>query len=128
MDKLKCIPTLILPLAFLNASLAPAAEAGSAAMPQAPTPEITACVVYSDTDRSKQQDCLSQARAICAAKEATCELPIGLGLTNNEQLDGNAKSWKKVLVHYRCNQTERVNGPHIQDDHATMLISCAGRL
>jgi hypothetical protein len=127
MDKLKCILTLVPLLALVHLSMVRAAETGSVPTPQAPTPEITACVVYSETDRSKQRDCLSQARASCVARAATCELPIGLGLTNNEQLDGNAKSWKKVLVHYRCNQTERVNGPHIQDDHATMIISCAGR-
>jgi hypothetical protein len=127
MYKLKSIPTLIPLLALIQLTAARAAETGSVPAPQAATPEITACVVYSETDKSKQRDCLSQARASCAAKAATCELPIGLGLTNNEQLDGNAKSWKKVLVHYRCNQTERINGPHIQDDHATMIISCAGR-
>jgi len=128
MNRLNCIPTLGGLCAFLLVSTARPAESGPGGPSQAATPEITACVVYSDTDKSKQRDCLAQARASCSGKASTCELPIGLGLTNNEQLDGNAKSWKKVLVHYRCNQTERVNGPHIQDDHATMIISCAGRL
>jgi hypothetical protein len=92
-----------------------------------PTPEITQCVVYADSNQSKQRDCLSQARASCAAQSPTCELSIGLALTDNEQIDGDPKSWKKVVVHYRCNQSQRTNGPHIQDDHATMIISCLGR-
>lgn len=116
-------------LALSYSSIAAADDDASAAAPASPaTPEITGCVVYSESDRSKQRDCLAQARASCASQAATCELPIGLGLTNNEPIDGDAKAWKKVLVHYRCNQIQRVNGPHIQDDHATMIISCIGRL
>lgn len=129
MHNLKSLSPFIAMLALGYSSITAAADGARAAAPASPaTPEITGCVVYSESDRTKQRDCLAQARASCASQAATCELPIGLGLTNNESMDGDAKAWKKVLVHYRCNQSQRVNGPHIQDDHATMIISCIGRL
>jgi hypothetical protein len=131
MGKPNNIRALVALTSFIGASVACAADeptAPAAPSSQVPAPEIMQCVVYSDSDKSKQRDCLAQARSICVQKAPTCELPIGLGLTNNEQIDGDAKSWKKVLVKYRCNQAERVNGPHIQDDHATMVLSCLGRM
>jgi hypothetical protein len=128
MNHLKFIATLLPVLACGYPSLTAADPAPVGAQASPAKPEITGCVVYSESDRSKKRDCLAQARASCAAQAATCELPIGLGLTNNEQIDGDAKSWKKVLVEYRCNQAQLVNGPHTQDDHATMIIGCMVRL
>ncbi len=94
---------------------------------QAPAPasiEIVSCIVYSETNKKDSFDCSAKARAQCKAA-ASCELPIGMALTDGRNI-GDPQSWKKVRVQYRCGSFEHVNGPYNQDDHATMHLSCRG--
>jgi hypothetical protein len=87
--------------------------------------EIVECVVYPEDQPTRSVDCAAKARTVCNGA-TQCELPIGLALTDGRQIDSNARTWKKVRVRYRCDKAEHVNGPHTQDDHATMLLACAG--
>lgn len=89
--------------------------------------EITECLVYSETDDAKRHDCTTKARELCKSiGRGNCELPIGLVLTGGNDIDGNRDTWEKVRVRFRCGRVERVNGPHHQNDHATMILACAG--
>ena len=85
--------------------------------------DITACSVYSDRDKSLRQDCVDEARKLCAG-QYFCELPIGLNLTGGRDLDGNENTWELVRVDYSCAGKPHINGPHHQNDHATMTLSC----
>ena len=88
---------------------------------------ITECSVYSDTDKALHYDCTAKAKESCVASAANrCELPIGLALTGGRDLDGNDDTWEKVVVHYRCGKADRINGPHHQNDHASMILECRG--
>jgi hypothetical protein len=99
------------------------AEAPPQQLVQKPTIEIAECVVYREGMRTQSVDCTEKVRAACNGL-VRCELPIGLGLTDGRQVDGDARTWKKVRVRYRCGKIEHVNGPHNQNDHATMLLGC----
>lgn len=85
--------------------------------------EITSCTVFSEQDKSISLDCASEARKSCAGP-GTCELPIGLNLTAGKDLDGNPETWELVSVEFSCNGVARINGPHYQNDHATMTLAC----
>jgi hypothetical protein len=85
--------------------------------------QITQCAVYSELDKSVQSDCADEARKVCAGLES-CELPIGMNLTDGTDIDNNSKSWELVKVEYSCGGKTRINGPHYQNDHATMTLSC----
>ena len=67
MNHLKFIATLLPVLACGYPSLTAADPAPVGAQASPAKPEITGCVVYSESDRSKKRDCLAQARASCAA-------------------------------------------------------------
>ena len=101
------------------------AQSAPPSPPPGPVIEIVECVVYPEGAPSKTVDCAAKARAACNGV-ARCELPIGLSLTDGEQIDHDPKTWKKVRLRYRCEKVEHINGPHNQDDHATMLIGCRG--
>ena len=108
---------------------APAASAQTSAQPtpQAPSVSITECTVFSESDANIRHDCTAVAKGLCAKAAANrCELPIGLVLTDGRDLDGNADTWEKVLVRYRCGSADRINGPHHQNDHASMILECRG--
>ena len=59
-------------------------------------------------------------------RTGSCELPIGLVLSDGRDIDGNSATWEKVRVTFRCGQIKRVNGPHDQNDHASALLACGG--
>jgi hypothetical protein len=88
--------------------------------------EITECLVYSPTDETRRHDCTAKARELCSGGTGSCELPIGLVLSDGRDLDGNSATWEKVRVTFRCGQIKRVNGPHDQNDHASALLACGG--
>ncbi|MEP7246650.1 MAG: hypothetical protein ABI885_23630 [Gammaproteobacteria bacterium] len=89
--------------------------------------EIVECLVFSETDQTKRFDCTVKARELCASGPARrCALPIGLVLSGGRDLDGNRDTWEKVRVNYRCGKVVHTNGPHHQNDHATMLLACGG--
>lgn len=85
--------------------------------------EITSCTVFFEQDKNLTHDCGGEARKICAGP-GTCELPIGLNLTQGKDLDGNPDTWELVTVKFSCRGTARMNGPHYQNDHATMTLAC----
>ena len=99
--------------------IAPAAMADLAAVGI----QITQCKVYSDRDSSLQHDCLEHAAKACNGKDS-CELPIGMNLSDGKDLDNNDKTWERVKVEYSCAGKPHINGPHYQNDHATMSLSC----
>lgn len=84
--------------------------------------EISRCEVYVDGKTHQSQDCRKEASQECANK-SLCELPIGRNLTGGKML----ADWAKVIVEYRCGSATRINGPHHQNDHATMTLACGGR-
>jgi hypothetical protein len=98
------------------------AQARPASAP--PVVQIVECMVYPEGAPQQKVDCTQRANAVCAG-HSVCELPIGLDLTGGRQL-GEARTWKKVRVRYRCGELDKVNGPHNQSDHATMLLGCVG--
>jgi hypothetical protein len=114
----------ILGVVMLGSTLAPRAQAAPQPA-QTAVIEIVDCVVYPEGEPSRTVDCAAKARTACNGA-ATCELPIGLALTDGQQIDHDARTWKKVRVRYRCEKVEHINGPHNQDDHATMLLGCRG--
>jgi hypothetical protein len=122
----KLLPTGfgILGVVMLGSTLAPRAQAAPQPA-QTAVIEIVDCVVYPEGEPSRTVDCAAKARTACNGA-ATCELPIGLALTDGQQIDHDARTWKKVRVRYRCEKVEHINGPHNQDDHATMLLGCRG--
>ena len=85
--------------------------------------QITGCTVFSERDKSISLDCASEARKSCAGP-GTCELPIGLNLTGGKDPDGNPDTWELVRVEFSCHGIARINGPHYQNDHATMTLAC----
>ena len=89
----------------------------------APGLEITSCTVFSEQDESLAHDCASEARKLCPGP-GTCELPIGLNLTEGKDLDNNPDTWELVRVEFSCRDVARINGPHYQNDHATMTLAC----
>jgi hypothetical protein len=85
--------------------------------------EITSCTVFSELDKNITHDCVNEARKSCAGP-GTCELPIGLNLTQGKDLDGNPDTWELVRVEFKCKGIAHINGPHYQNDHATMTLAC----
>lgn len=96
-----------------------AGSEGAKSQPQ--TINITHCVVYSERNKQLVSDCTAVARHACDGT-AHCELPIGLSLTAGKDID--PKAWKKVRVDYTCGGRAEINGPHYQDDHASMVLGC----
>lgn len=88
--------------------------------------EITECVVYRDFEAARRHDCTAKAKELCSNSARSCELPIGLALSGGRDIDGNPQTWEKVRVRYRCGGQQRINGPHHQNDHASMILSCLG--
>lgn len=86
---------------------------------------VTECTVSSDTTTNKF-DCTAIARRTCH-DVPKCELPIGYTLTGARDIDGNERTWEKVVVTYRCGAKELVRGPHDQNPHAAMVLSCSAR-
>lgn len=84
---------------------------------------ITLCSVYSEQAYALQSDCTDQAAHLCSGLDF-CELPIGLNLTDGKDIDNNEASWELVRVEYACAGKPRFNGPHYQNDHATMSLFC----
>jgi hypothetical protein len=84
---------------------------------------IEKCAVYSELDKSKVFDCAENARAACP-EAAICELPIGMNLTNGRDLDDNEQTWELVKVEFSCGTRIKFNGPHYQNNHATMTLAC----
>lgn len=104
-----------------------AASVHSQASQNAPTLQVTQCTVYSEHDLSRTFDCTVKAREVCGKSPVPhCELPIGLSLSGGRDIDGNQGTWEKVRVRYKCGSAERINGPHHQNDHASMVLSCFG--
>ena len=85
--------------------------------------QITQCTVYSERDKSIRYDCTEPAAKACSGLNF-CELPIGMNLTDGKDLDNNKKTWELVKVDYSCSGKPSYNGPHYQNDHATMSLSC----
>ena len=83
---------------------------------------FTRCEVYVQGDPERTRDCKAAADAVCGGKPY-CELPIGGNLSGGAYL----AEWSKVIVEYNCGPVHRINGPHHQNDHATMTLYCAGR-
>ena len=115
----------ILGVVMLGGAFDLRAQSAPQGAPPSPVIEIVECVVYPEGAPSRTVDCAAKARAVCNGT-AMCELPIGLSLTDGQQIDHDPKTWKKVRLRYRCEKVEHINGPHNQDDHATMLIGCRG--
>jgi len=88
-----------------------------------PTIDIVECIVYPEGRATQTTDCAGKARAVCNGTPH-CELPIGFALTDGRQIDGDARTWKKVRVRYRCGKVSHVNGPYNQSDHANMVLGC----
>ena len=88
-----------------------------------PIVEITRCAVWSEQQEGMRHDCSEEARKICSGR-AFCELPIGLNLTGGRDLDSDPDTWELVRVDYSCAGKAHINGPHHQNDHATMTLSC----
>ena len=125
MRKLSAIGFGILGVVMLGGAFDLRAQSAPQGAPPSPVIEIVECVVYPEGAPSRTVDCAAKARAVCNGT-AMCELPIGLSLTDGQQIDHDPKTWKKVRLRYRCEKVEHINGPHNQDDHATMLIGCRG--
>lgn len=85
--------------------------------------DLRECVIYSAKEPAKRFDCLDRAREICNGK-SLCELPIGLALSDGRDID--PRSGKKVRIRLRCGRRALVQGPHDQDEHATMILACPG--
>jgi hypothetical protein len=102
------------------------AQAQQPAVPPTLKVEVLECLVYSSVDASKRHDCTAKAREVCNGVGATCELPIGLALSDGKDLDGNAKTWEKVRVTFQCGPLKRVSGPHDQNEHAVAVLACRG--
>jgi len=117
------------PLTCMIAALAVGATASAAAgageNPQPPAAagriEIIECAVYSPVHSGLRFDCADAARRVCDGAP-DCELPIGMSLSNGTDIDPGAD--EKVKVRYACAGRERVQGPHLQDDHAAILLRC----
>ncbi len=106
-------------MSFLaSTALIPSLFAAPAVKPM----EISRCEVYVGDGADKTQDCQKVAAEVCSNKNI-CELPIGRNLTGGKML----ADWAKVIVEYRCGSATRINGPHHQNDHATMTLTCGGR-
>lgn len=89
--------------------------------------QITECSVYSEAEPSRSFDCTAKVQELCGqAQSQQCELPIGLSLTGGRDIDGDNGTWEKVRVRYKCGGAERINGPHHQNDHASIILSCFG--
>jgi hypothetical protein len=113
-------------LTALNAGAqTPAEHATSPPLDPASVIDILDCVVYPEGKAEPTADCAGKVRTACG-RTAHCSVPIGLALTDGRQIDGDARTWKKVRIHYRCGQQKHVEGPYIQDDHATVILSCGG--
>ena len=85
--------------------------------------EITSCKVFSERDEKLVQDCAAVARKSCPGP-GTCELPIGMNLTGGKDIDANPETWELVKVEFSCKGIAHLNGPHYQNDHATMTLAC----
>ena len=95
-----------------------------AADPAVPSPTgvaVTDCAVYSETDPARRYDCTQAARERCNGQDS-CELPIGRSLSGGKDID--EASEKKVKLLYNCGGQERMQGPHYQNDHASMILRC----
>lgn len=96
-------------------------------VPQGAALQVAECSVYSEGAPSRTYDCTATAQDQCAKSQSQqCELPIGLSLTDGRDIDGNKATWEKVRVRYRCGAEVRTNGPHHQNDHASIILSCLG--
>lgn len=84
---------------------------------------VTECLVYPEAQPTRTADCTAYVQKVCRDM-TTCELQIGLALTEGRDLDGDPRSWKKVRIRYRCGDVPRVNGPYVQSEHATIRLSC----
>ncbi len=96
---------------------------GGPVQPAAGSIDVRECAVYSAQDPAKRFDCLDRARELCNGKPL-CELPIGLALSGGRDID--PRSGKKVKIRLSCGQRVFVQGPHDQDEHATMILVCPG--
>lgn len=111
---------------LLNASYCEQAKSEGYEQDVAPPVEgmtITECVVYSKTDKTLTYNCTPAASKVCNGL-GKCELPIGLALSGGKDLDNNPDNWKKVRVRYKCGGKEFTRGPHDQNDHASMILTC----
>lgn len=89
--------------------------------------QIAECSVYSEAAPSRTYDCTAKAQERCGKGQSQqCELPIGLSLTDGRDIDGNKATWEKVRVRYKCGSAVRINGPHHQNEHASIILSCLG--
>ncbi len=93
------------------------------AQPPAVSVKVERCAVYTEQDQDRTFDCTDIARQACP-EESVCELPIGMNLTRGQDLDANEKTWELVKVEYSCGAKFKFNGPHYQNNHATMTLSC----
>jgi len=100
----------------------PVAHAAEAAVPAAGL-EISSCAVFSEHNEKLVHDCLTEARKSCPGP-GTCELPIGMNLTAGKDIDANPETWELVKVTFTCKGIAHLNGPHYQNDHATMTLAC----
>ncbi len=116
---------LILPLTVLafaatdaRAQLVP----GPGKAQAAPSISIKSCEVVARRDATKKKDCAEVAARLCGPA-GFCELPIGMMLTDGNDLDpGNIKL---VRVSYMCGERPgRTVGPYDQNDHATITLTC----
>jgi hypothetical protein len=85
--------------------------------------QLVECTVYT-VDKTASFDCLAKARAACPDDTARCELPIGYDLTDGQDLDRNRRTWEKVRVRFKCGAKVVTRGPHFQNDHAAMVLTC----
>jgi hypothetical protein len=111
----------ILVVLFLVVGMA--VGSGGTAQSAAGTIDVRECVVYSVQNPAQRFDCLDRARELCDGKPL-CELPIGLALSGGRDID--PKAAKKVKVLLSCGAHPFVQGPHDQDEHATMILLCLG--
>ena len=88
--------------------------------------DVVECQVYPVEKPTVTFDCADNLRKSCNASN-TCDVVIGLALTNGRQIDDDPKAWKKVRVRYRCGPAVKVVGPYVQSEHATIRLNCASR-
>jgi hypothetical protein len=113
---------------LVDVSLVKAQDAFVQSQSTSQTIKVTSCVVSSVRDKSIQQDCTSKASKACDGTPS-CELPIGLNLTDGKDIDPVGvpmarRLGKVVVVQCQCGKTIEKRGPNPQNNNATLVLAC----
>jgi len=90
--------------------------------------KVTSCVVSSVRDKAIRRDCTKSVSKLCD-NTTRCELPIGLNLTDGEDIDPVGvpmvrRLGKVVTVVFQCGSTTEKRGPNLQNNNAALILAC----